>query len=259
VTTSGSPEDAPVFDERFEDAAAIAERWIPHYLPQWSSRELSRARYTVEADGLHLRIDEDQPPWAPEWDGDLRVSNLQTGVRSGPVGSTSGQHRFRPDLVVREEQAERWTYTPHYGSIEVRARAVADPRLLVALWLIGVERVPEESGEICVMEIFGREVQADRGLVGMGVHAFGDPRLAEDFEKVEVRADLTEPHDYRVDWTPQGTTFSVDGAVVKRSVQSPDYPVQLMLDVFEFGPEPGGYPKEFVVERVRGWASVSSR
>jgi beta-glucanase (GH16 family) len=126
--------------------------------------------------------------------------------------------------------------------------------MMVALWLIGVEREPEESGEICVMEIFGRDLQPDRGLVGLGVHAFGDPRLSEDFEKVEVQADLTTPHDYRAEWTPDGVTFSIDGAVVKRTAQSPHYPMQLMLDVFEFDRDPGGrYPKEFVVESVLGW------
>ena len=204
--TVGEPEGgALVFEERFQDAGSIQDRWIPHYLPQWSSRELSRARYIVGPDGLHLRIDEDQPPWAPEWDGDLRVSNLETGVRSGNVGSPSGQHRFRPDLVVREEQEERWSYTPHFGTVQVRARATPDPRMMVALWLIGVEREPEESGEICVMEIFGRDLQPDRGLVGLGVHAFGDPRLSEDFEKVEVQADLTTPHDYRAEWTPMAS------------------------------------------------------
>jgi hypothetical protein len=258
--TVGSPAKPElVFEERFQDPAVLEERWIPHYLPQWSSRERSRARYALGPEGIALRIDQDQAPWAPEWDGDLRVSNLQTGVRSGPVGSASGQHRFRPDLVVREQQDERWTYTPHYGAVEVRARANPDPQVMVALWLIGVERVPEECAELCVVEIFGSEVGEDRGLVGMGVHAFGDPRVSEDFEKIEVLSDLTLPHDYRVDWTPSGTAFAVDGIVVKRSAQSPDYPMQLMLDIFEFGREPGGhYPKEFAVEHVLGW-DVSTR
>src|SRR3712207_4815961 len=120
-----------VFDERFDDPAAFAERWIPHYLPQWSSRERSRARWRFERDGLHLLIEADQEPWAPEWDGPIRVSNLQTGLRSGPVGSRDGQHRFRPDLVVREEQPERWTWKPHHGRIEIRAAASPDPRTMV--------------------------------------------------------------------------------------------------------------------------------
>src|SRR3712207_78890 len=106
------PQGELILDEDFRDPAAFEERWIPYYLPQWSSRARSRARYRLGTGGLRLLIEADQEPWAPEWDGPLRVSNLQTGVRSGPVGSVDGQHRFRPDLVVREAQAERWTLTP---------------------------------------------------------------------------------------------------------------------------------------------------
>lgn len=249
-----------VFEERFDDPDGLDRRWIPHYLPQWSSRERSRARWRLSSAGLHLLIEADQEPWAPEWDGGIRVSNLQTGVRSGAAGSADGQHRFRPDLVVREEQPERWTWTPHCGRIEVRACASPDPRTMVGLWLIGLERSPEESGELCVFEIFGSELGEGRGLVGMGIHPFGDPALRDDFDKIEIAGDLTEPHDYAVEWEPGGVTFSVDGRVVKTSEQAPDYPMQLMLDVFEFEPDPDErYPKEFLVRHVLGWEPLSSR
>ena len=45
---------------------------------------------------------------------------------------------------------------------------------MVALWMIGYEDPPERSAEICVCEIFGREVGVDHALVGMGVHPLGD-------------------------------------------------------------------------------------
>ena len=66
-------------------------------------------------------IEDDQPPWCPEFDGGTRVSSLQTGVFAGPLGSGVGQHRFTPDAVVREEQVERRLYTPQYGFFELRA------------------------------------------------------------------------------------------------------------------------------------------
>ena len=77
--------------------------WFPHYLPQWSSREASGARYRVDGQ-LRLVIEADQPPWAPEVDGGIRVSSVQTGVFAGPLGSAVGQSRFAPGLVVREER-----------------------------------------------------------------------------------------------------------------------------------------------------------
>ena len=258
--TAWRPQGDLVFDEDFRDRSAFEERWIPHYLPQWSSRERSRARFRFDGAGLRLLIEADQHPWAPEWDGALRVSNLQTGVRSGPVGSGDGQHRFRPDLVVREAQSECWAFTPTGGAVAIRCRANPDPRTMTALWLIGVERTPDESAELCVMEVFGRELQPDHCLVGMGLHPFGDPAITDDFEKVPVAGDLTATHEYAAEWGSGWARWYVDGALVKESRQAPDYPLQLMLDIFEFEPDPAGdYPKEFAVESVRAWAPVSSR
>jgi hypothetical protein len=133
------------------------------------------ARYDVGGGRLRLRIDHDQAPWCPEWDGEVRVSSLQTGVFSGPLGSRIGQHRFHPDAVVREPQEERRLYTPHHARIEVRMTALADPACMAALWLIGFEDAPERSAEICVCEIFGRDVTPDEARVGMGVHSVRRP------------------------------------------------------------------------------------
>ncbi|MGC4000365.1 MAG: glycoside hydrolase family 16 protein [Anaeromyxobacter sp.] len=132
--------------------------WLPHYLPQWSSRSAAAARFEVDG-GLRLRIDADQPAWCPEWNGELRVSSLQTGVFSGPLGSAAGQHHFRPGLVVREPQAPKALYTPRYGLFEIRCRALANPACLVALWMIGYEDAPERSGEILRL----RAVRPGRG------------------------------------------------------------------------------------------------
>jgi hypothetical protein len=230
------------------------DHWLPYYLPHWASREHTRARYEV-GEGLTLRIDDDQAPWAPEHDGPLRVTNLQTGSRSGPVGSGDGQLRFRDGLVVSEQQPTERLYTPSSGLIEVRASALADANCMVALWLIGFEETPDASGEICVMEIVGSEVGSDRASVGMGIHPWHDPALVDDFEKIELRGDATEPHLYSVEWMPGLTRYFIDEREVKRSAQAPEYPMQLMLDVYEF--EPGGeYPKRFHVDFVRGWTRI---
>jgi hypothetical protein len=116
------------FADEFDGSELDRDKWIPHYLPQWSSRERSAARYALEDGCLQLRIDADQAPWCPEFDGEVRVSSLQTGVVSEPRGSAIGQHRFSPDAVVREEQEERRLYTPLYGIVETRLRAIDDPR-----------------------------------------------------------------------------------------------------------------------------------
>jgi beta-glucanase (GH16 family) len=207
-----------------------------------------------------LLITEDQPPWCPDLDGQVRVSSLQTGSFAGPVGSSVGQHRFNPEAVVKEAQPNVQLYTPLYGRIELRAQALADPRAMVALWLIGYEDQPERSAEICVCEIFGRDVGADHASVGMGVHPFGDPSIVDDFSAVRLPIDVRDFHVYTAEWTREQVAFFVDGDLVKTVRQSPAYPMQLMLSVYEFPPpddvaEPSSaaYPKAFVVDYVRGY------
>ena len=148
-------------EDRFDQAALDERLWIPYYLPQWSSRVASAARYAVGGGTLRLFIESDQEPWGQELTGHLRVSSLQTGVFAGAVGSSVGQHRFRDGLVVREAQRNLNLYTPKYGLFELRARAVDDPANMVALWMIGYEDQPTRSAEICICEIFGRDVGPD--------------------------------------------------------------------------------------------------
>jgi Glycosyl hydrolases family 16 len=246
------------FEDTFDGDSLDLGRWIPHYLPHWSTRERSAARYELRDGCLRLLIEADQPPWCPELDGHVRVSSLQTGLFAGPVGSTVGQHRFSPDAVVREAQRNTRLYTPQYGRIEMRAKALDDPSNMVALWLIGYEDEPARSAEICVCEIFGRDVKAGEALVGMGVHPFGDPAIVDEFAPERLPIDARDFHVYAVEWTPDQVGFSVDGELVKTVEQSPGYPMQLMLGIYEFPPEDAastaaGYPKVFAVDYVRGY------
>jgi Glycosyl hydrolases family 16 len=219
------------FEDTFAGDSLDLGRWIPHYLPQWSTRERSAARYEVGDGYLRLLITSDQQPWCPEYDGEVRVSSLQTGVFAGPVGSQIGQHRFTPAAVVREAQRNTRLYTPQYGRIELRAKAIDDPRAMVALWMIGYEDEPERSAEICVCEIFGRDVQPDRAAVGMGVHPFGDPSIVDEFSAETLPIDAREFHVYAAEWTRDEVAFFVDGELVKTVRQSPAYPMQLMLGI----------------------------
>jgi hypothetical protein len=255
------------FEDTFDGDTLDEGRWVPYYLPQWSSREASAARYDVGGGVLRLRIDADQEPWCPEFDGQIRVSSLQTGLFAGPVGGTVGQHRFHPGMVVRQAQRDARLYTPRYGLFELRAKATDDPRCMVALWMIGYEDEPDRSAEICVCEIFGRNVAAGSVGVGFGVHPFGDPRIRDEFSVETIAIDAREFHVYAAEWTPEHVAFFVDHRLVKTVGQSPGYPMQLMLGIYEFpeGAPDGGppaeaarpYPKRFVVDYVRGHRPVT--
>ncbi len=154
------------FEDGFESGELDTRRWLPYYLPHWSSRERSAARYAIEDGCLQLLIEEDQQPWCPELDGEVRVSSLQTGL-------------------------------------------------------------------FC-----------------------GDPNLVEDFARVSVPIDAREFHVYSAEWTAERVSFFVDDEHVKTVDQSPSYPLQLMLGIYEFpadGKRAGAYPKRFTVAYVRGF------
>ena len=124
---------------------------------------------------------------------------------------------------------------------------------MVALWMIGFEDRPEDSGEILVVEIFGRDVTPSEAVVGMGVRPHHDPRLRDSFAGVRAAMDATAVHEYAVTWRRDGITWTVDGDPVLEDRQSPDYPMQLMLGLYAFEAlaldEP---PLEFAVSRVSG-------
>ena len=229
--------------------------WVPHYLPAWSSRASTAAAYAVRDSCLHLQVPVDHPVWC---EGDhlppIRVSGIQSGTWSGPVGSTQGQQPFRDAQVVLEEQPEHWGWTPDGGLVEMRARAVVSPRSMVALWLVGREQVPQECAEICVAEIFGDAVEPGvSAAVGMGLHAFRDPRVVEDFAAARVPIDVTGWHTYAVSWDTERADFVVDGVAVRSCTNPPAYPMQLMLAVFDFPERSNGHDADAVPELVVDW------
>lgn len=250
-------EDCEFYDD-FTDTTLNLELWIPTYLPQWSSREKTRPNYQLIDSRLILQITKDQQPWSEEFNGQVKVSNLQTGVYSGPVGSNLGQHRFAEDLVVREYQPAQQTALSLYGRFEIRCRV---PNLgidnVAALWMIGFEDEPHRSAEICIVEIIGSKQPKEGALIGYGLHPFADPKIKDEFYEDYLELDIKAFHTYAAEWTPEYIDFFVDDKFVRRIDQSPDYPMQLMLNLYEVpveGHDPGDnqYPKEFVIDYVKG-------
>lgn len=247
--------------ETFTDDRLDPERWVPHYLPHWTTADRSAARYDVGDGVLRLRIDADQPAWLPD-DGPMRVSNIQSGSYAGQAGSPRGQHRHRDDLRVVTPQPTRRLITPTSGLVEVEMRASPDPTCMVAFWLVGFEEgSPEESGELCVAELFGHAVGPRESVVRTGVKAHHDPALVDDVVDVRVDLDTSAWHTYAVEWSETAARFYVDDRVVHTVAQGMSYPLQLMVDLFEF-PEsemraPDDYPKTAEVRRVRGCARAS--
>lgn len=222
-----------IFEDHFDHPQLDLEKWFPHYLPHWSSLDRSKARYQIEDSRLRLFIQEDQSPWCPEFDGDVKVSGLQTGHFSGAPGSQVGQHRFSQHANVREELTELKLFLPHYCRLEMKARTKLNPWNLAALWLIGFEDHPEQSGEITLFEAFGHDATPGNTRVGRGIKKIHDPQLVDEIDQSPLPISLTDWHVYAMNWTPSGIDFFVDGERVMHSEQSPDYPMQLMLNFYD--------------------------
>jgi hypothetical protein len=247
------------FEEDFTGVKLERNRWVDHYLPHWTTPDRSAARYELAGGVLRLRIEADQPAWRAE-DGELRVSNIQTGTFSGPLGSPIGQHRHRADLTVRTPQPTRRLYTPTFGLFDAVLRASPDPTCMLAFWLVGFEEHPEASGEICVAELFGNAIGPRQSGARIGVKAHNDPRLHEDMEEVVLDVDAASWHTYSAEWTAQRIRFFVDDRLVRTVSQQIDYPLQLMVDFFEFpigsDRDLADYPKVAEVQAVRGYGHV---
>ena len=239
----------------FEGPDLRDDLWVPHYLPHWTTPDRSAARFGFVPEGLQLRIEEGQPDWRAE-DGELRVSNLQTGAFSGPVGSRNGTHRHRDDgLTVRTDTGTRLLFAPSAGRIEISVTASVDADCMLAAWLVGTEhRGPEESGEICVFEIDAAAVLPNGTTARSGIKAHHDPRLRDDMAEVTLPFTAHRPHAWWVEWGGGRTTIGCEGRVLRVLDQSPDYPLLLMLDLFEIGPRTGPYPKTAVLHRFQGQA-----
>jgi len=227
------------FRDDFEGRDLDRSVWIPHYLPQWSSRAESAATYEVAGSELRLSIPPGQGLWCPvEHEGPLRVSGIQSGVFSGEAGSTVGQQPFRDGLRVREVQPAQWGCTPHHGVLEVRACMELTARSMASVWMVGVEDEPQRSGEICIFEVFGDAIDRSGPALGMGIHPFRDPALRDDFATPRLPIDVTDFHVYAIDWRPGRVDFFVDGDHVRTVAQAPDYPMQMMIGVFDFPMQP---------------------
>jgi Glycosyl hydrolases family 16 len=253
------------FHDDFDAPTLDTSKWLPFYLSHWSSRAASAARYSFDDSNLLLEVAENQQPWCPEFDGDIRCSVFQTGAFSGPVGSKIGQHRFSEACTVREAQPNVKLYTPQYGYFELRAKAVNTDTDHVALGLLGYEDTPETSAGIDICEIMGSHVTSASSRIGYGVHPWSDPTLEKEFYEDVLPVAATCYHLYALEWTPTHLDFYVDNVKVRTLEQSLHYPMQLMLSIYERPSTGKGvrtdglavtYPKQFVVDYVRVYQPV---
>lgn len=261
--SSGSTAPAsPIVVEEFDGAELDRARWVPAYLPAWESREQNAAQYRMTGTSLVLEVTPEQGLWSPSTHRTpLRTSTIASGDWSGPLGSERGPQPYAPGLTVRQEQPRVTGWLVSSGFVEIRCRMDLTARSMAALWLAGWDEARDDGGELCVVEIFGTSLRegpdgARSAEVGIGIKAKEDPRLTEDFAAPRLPIDVADYHVYRVDWTREFATFSVDGEVVRRCSGPPTYPMVLMLGVFDFPDAEGAdgieHVPTFEVDRIVG-------
>ena len=248
-------------DETFSEGALDPTRWMAHHLPHWSNAALSQARYHFDDQGLVLRIDEDQLEWCPDRDPGVRVSAIQSGHFSGPLGSSVGQHRLATPLEVRTELPPRAFLVPRFCRISMTARAEMTRHHLVSLYLIGFEQDNQcDSGEITLMEVFGDKLGCGITTVNVGIKRINDPRLLDEIYPVSRPIKMEDWHEYFMEWRPSGIIFGIDGDVIAETSQSPHYGMQLMLTMYDLsGKHPGAVVQSgsFHIRRISVEASAA--
>lgn len=126
---------------------------------------------------------------------------------------------------------------------------------MLAVWLVGTEHLdPDHAGEVCVFEIDADAIDSERTRARCGIKAHRDPQLVTDMTEVSVPIDASQPHTWTAIWGKGETVIGCEGVVVRRLNQAPNYPLFLMVDLFEIGPPAGTYPKAATIHHVRGWS-----
>ena len=110
---------------------------------------------------------------------------------------------------------------------------------MASVWMVGLEEEPTRCGEICVFEVFGDALEPGRGYRNRH-QTHPRPALTWEFDAPRMVIDVAEPHVYAAEWRPGRVDFFVDGEHVKTVYQAPDYPLQMIVAVFDFpGERPG--------------------
>jgi hypothetical protein len=71
---TGAAETAASFRDGFAGGRLDPERWVPAYLPQWTTPERSAARHRFDDGRLVLQVTPETEPWCPDHDGEVRVA-----------------------------------------------------------------------------------------------------------------------------------------------------------------------------------------
>lgn len=236
--------------------------WCDKYFRTWTQDEyLAEANYTINNSILSLRIDSDSLPWNAANDGDLRISGIQTGEKTG-LHKNSPQYRKISNF---------FGFIAQYGYFELRAKMVtpcATGGNHCAWWMIGTESKNTENYEIDIFENYSKtptKVSTVGHSWNSGINAI--PSIDYD-TGVDLSADF---HTYGFKWTPNSAEFYIDGVKYHSTNNlSISMPMITVLSFYErrlnntgssygYADDSVPYPKSFDIDYLKVYKVATSQ
>ena len=126
------------------------------------------------------------------------------------------------------------------------------PRSMASVWMVGIEDRPERSGEICIFEVFGDALEDGVAAVGAGCTRSAIRRSPTSSTRRGCHRCLRAAR-LRRRLAARPRRLPDRRPAVKTVHQAPDYPMQMMVAVFDF-PAKGDsdHVPELAVDHVRG-------
>ena len=89
------------------------------------------------------------------------------------------------------------------------------------------------------------------------------PAIEDEFYQYYLEIDASNYHIYAAEWTPRYIDFFADNVKIRQIQQSPSYPMQFMLGIYELpeqlerGSQMNSWPKTFEVDYIRSYQPVN--
>ncbi|WP_326739428.1 glycoside hydrolase family 16 protein [Streptomyces sp. NBC_01022] len=241
------------FQEEFSGSSLDTDKWLPYYLPHWTSdREKAKARYTVADGVLTERVDQDTPAWNPAYDGTVKISSIQTYDKDW-------WHRFNYAMPNDHHEPDFNGYSTQYGYVETRAKlSDVGGGGHQALWLVGTKDTSSASAnaEIDMIETFFSKPDTWR----IAAYGWGDPDFLGSWASHEDPVPSGEPteeyHVYGMDWTPTQLNFYYDNQLYKTINDAPNMPMGMIMGIYTdagSGQHNDVWPKSWSVDYLRVW------
>lgn len=225
-----------IFHDEFNENNLDTKYWVNKYLSSWSTTSQNASNYLVNNGHLQLQINQNSQPWCPEFDGQTIVSGISTGNRNS-------LHNWTGKNIVRNPDKTELTHINQYGYYEMRMKGQPGSARHSAWWLLGFEDTPEQSAEIDIMEVQGR----DNHKVPPNLHSWRDKIAFPHFTGLRLYYDKNksfndEYHVYGFDWQkgtgtrsgyPDRIVFYVDGNEYAKVSVNIDYPMIQLLSLYE--------------------------